>query len=59
MPTWMLVLKARRQQVERAETELRRALEEGDLDAADFARVWLGEAHLGVQEILQRYPQAG
>ena len=58
MPTWRLVLKARRQEVERAEQELRTALEVGDLDAADFARVWLGEAHLGVQEILTRYPQA-
>ena len=58
MPTWRLVLKARRQEVERAEAGLRRAVEEGDLDAADFARIWLGEAHLGVQQIVDRYPQA-
>ena len=58
MPTWMSVLRIRREQVAMAEGELRRAIEEGNLDAADFARIWLGEAQLSVQEILDRYPQA-
>ncbi|WP_041292048.1 hypothetical protein [Kineococcus radiotolerans] len=55
MPQWRSVLQQARLERVAAETALQEAIVAGDLEAADFARIWLADAQASVDELETRY----
>ena len=55
MPQWRSVLQQARRERVAAETALQEAIVAGDLEAADFARIWLADAQASVDELETRY----
>lgn len=55
MPQWRSVLQQARLERVAAETALQEAILAGDLEAADFAGIWLAVAQASVDELETRY----
>ena len=55
MPQWRSVLQQARRERVAAETALQEAIVAGDLEATDFARIWLADAQASVDELETRY----
>jgi hypothetical protein len=55
VPQWRSVLEQARLNRVAAEEALQEAIVAGDLDAADFARIWLADAQVSVDRLEERY----